>query len=351
MQYTNGMQVIVALFFTILTTLSFFSPSVDAVTNGPMIECDSCGYCANRTAPENWGSCAECLYGHLGVTKESDPKSNKTLLINLAQGSTNFNKPPQPAAGKYFTQLGCLNTGLESFRDPSSAGGVLNFLLNNLIFPTVGTLAFGTILYGAFQLSTAQGDQMKIQQGRRLVTSSIVGLVFTLSAILIVNVVGSDILKIPGLGGRTAQSDLPQIKTAIDKLAADTGKIPGGLDKKICRHDDEIYLNEPLAGLLVNSGVAFPNWDGPYATISQLTDPRGGYYWFDPDYYCRPDVEGCKDLRYSGTSDGLSQKKQVRAILYVGPDGDPDYCLNGISQCSDPTARPDLDNVVLVLCE
>ncbi len=190
--------------FFLIALLSRFSHTV--VAEDRFTECDACGYCRNRPAPENWNDCAVCLYSGSGVINTTQATENLTLKIDQSPGSSNLNKPPAPALGKYFTQLGCINTGVDSFRDPSSAGGVLNFLLTNLIFPTVGTLAFGTIIYGGFLLATAQGEQMKILQGRRLVTSAVVGLVFTLSSVLIINTVGEDILRIPGMGGGTKLS-------------------------------------------------------------------------------------------------------------------------------------------------
>jgi len=194
----NAIRVMVIVSFFLLLSRFSIVTAVDRFA-----ECDACGYCRNRPAPENWNDCAVCLYAQSGVTNTTQASENKTLLIDQNPASPNANKPPSPASGKYFTQLGCVNTGLASFRDPSAAGGVLNFLLMNLIFPTVGTLAFGTIIYGGFLLATAQGEHMKILQGRRLVLSAIVGLVFTFSSILIINTVGNDILRIPGMRAGT----------------------------------------------------------------------------------------------------------------------------------------------------
>ena len=187
------------LFLAALIVMTFSATDVSAQR---IAECDACGYCNGRTAPENWADCAQCLYpAQYAIT--TNPTANETLKINEDKAASNYNKPPQPAAGKYFTQIGCLGTDIGSFTDASAGGGVLNFLLNNLIFPAVGVIAFGVIIYGAFLLVTAQGDRFKIAQGKRMITSAIIGLIFTFGVVLIVNIIGSDILRIPGFSRAT----------------------------------------------------------------------------------------------------------------------------------------------------
>ncbi len=190
------------IFLLFFISVLLFAPSSASAQR--VAECDSCGYCKGRPVPENWNSCALCLYPNI-VDKNTQASSDITLRIvtNPAPDPNNpnniiHNRPPQPAEGKYYTQLGCIDTGFNSFRDASAAGGVLNFILNNLMFPIVGTLAFVVIIYGAFILATAQGDQFKIAQGKRMITSAIVGVLFTFGVVLIVNIIGSDILRIPG---------------------------------------------------------------------------------------------------------------------------------------------------------
>lgn len=169
-------------------------------------ECDACGYCNGKEAPESWESCRACLYPSVSGV----PSDNNTLEIitdpndpRLDPAKKALNKPIPPAKGKYYTQLGCVDTSLSSFSDPGAVGGVLNFILTKLIFPATGVLAFGTLIYGSFILITAQGAQMQIARGRRYVIGSIVGLIFTFSVALIINIIGNDVLRIPGFGQGT----------------------------------------------------------------------------------------------------------------------------------------------------
>lgn len=365
------------LFLFILFIIPFFSP----VQAQRIAECDACGYCNGRTPPENWASCAECLYPvEYGINH--NPTSNLTLKINEDPTADNFNKPPAPAAGKYYTQLGCLNTGLSSFTNISAGGGVLNFLLNYLIFPIVGVLAFMTIIYGAFLLLTAQGDQFKIAQGKRLITSAVVGLIFTFSVVLIINLIGANILRIPGMQQDEASQDFEKIKLAIEKLSNDTGELPNHLDPNICVHNPEVFIDSPRAGLIATDG-SFTGWNGPYLTDADVTDQYGTAYYLDSDYRCRPDVKGCETVnfeynQYDKITEGRS--KFVRAIVSFGQDRAANYCnittqyicrdnnrrcqpLNS-NTCRDDSnvtyscsnieytgcTRTDEDNTVLVLC-
>lgn len=206
------------LFLLIASAVLFFSAT--DVSAQRIAECDSCGYCNGRPVPENWVDCAQCLYP-TQYALNSNPTANETLKINEDKTADNYNKPPTPASGKYYTQIGCLGTDIASFTDANAGGGVLNFLLNNLIFPAVGVLAFGVIIYGAFLLVTAQGDRFKIEQGKRMITSAIVGLIFTFGVVLIVNIIGSDILRIPGF----SRADQVTISARASATTEPDGKV------------------------------------------------------------------------------------------------------------------------------
>lgn len=103
----------------------------------------------------------------------------------------------------------------------------------------------------------------------------------------------------------SAQADLRQMATAVNLLAADTGKWPNG-----CAIEDvanpEIYLSSGQAGIAAAPVVGdqgdgcvwlasdIAKWSGPYAT--GLIDPWGNGYYFDPDYRkfanCAGETEG-----------------------------------------------------------
>lgn len=180
----------------------------ESVRAQPYAECDACGYCQGQEPPDNWADCARCIYPNIADEDyvNDDAKNKETLEIILTpipdpKNPNNIivNRPLPPASGKYYTQIGCVNTNLLTFRDnPAAAGDFVNVILNNLLFPIAGALAFGGIVYGAFMLVTAQGEQGKIEQGRKLVTSSIVGIIFTVMSVFIINFIAGSVLRIPG---------------------------------------------------------------------------------------------------------------------------------------------------------
>jgi hypothetical protein len=158
--------------------------------------CDQCGYCpdpANPTAgvPSNWKECKACLY----PAASDDPTTGQTLQISEQGAAGHVGPTPKP--GSYFTMIGCISTG--DFTNPSATGGFIKPILN-IIFSVAGGIAFLYILYGAFQIATSQNDPEKLNYGKRLIMGAVIGLVFTLSSLFIINLVGGDLLKIPGIG-------------------------------------------------------------------------------------------------------------------------------------------------------
>ena len=192
----------------LITSLVFFilifSPAF-VLSEERLAECDECGYCQEKEKPGNWAKCAACLYPQ--VNQQTDPNGTLKVLEPTgtlsAEEKNEFARPIKPIPGRYYTQLGCIDTKLSTFQDPAAAGGLLNFLLTRLIFPVAGVLGFLALLYGAFLLITAQGNSMQIQIGKSYVIGAIVGLIFVFSSILLVSLIGGDILKIPWLSKGT----------------------------------------------------------------------------------------------------------------------------------------------------
>ena len=153
--------------------------------------CDLCGYCPPNPAPQSWPSCQKCLYPGI----PSNPSTNASLLVN-----PNTNLPPTPMPGRQYTFLGCLGGGTGGFTKAGAAGGVIQSLLN-IVFSTAGGIAFLYLIYGSFIIATSQANPEKLNYGKRVVYGAIVGLIFTLGSIFIINLIASGILKIPGFGG------------------------------------------------------------------------------------------------------------------------------------------------------
>lgn len=93
--------------------------------------------------------------------------------------------------------IGCLSTDINDFTGEGAAANIVNFLLNKLVFPLAGGIALLFLIYGAFLLLTSQSEPEKLNQGKRVVMGSIIGIIFVLFTVFIVNIIAG-VLKIPG---------------------------------------------------------------------------------------------------------------------------------------------------------
>jgi hypothetical protein len=194
-------------FFFVITTLVVlfsFSTAVSATDSARFARCDQCGWCDKAQAqpqssvglgsdlamkePGDVQKCEACLYPGL-VDRYTD---NETLRIDPVTGLQ-----PTPAAGRYYTMLGCIDGGVGSFASKGAAGGVVQALLN-VVFGLVGAVSFLAIIYGSFIILTSRADPNRLNYGRRVVIGAIVGTLFALGSVFIVNFVAGKILKIPG---------------------------------------------------------------------------------------------------------------------------------------------------------
>lgn len=68
-----------------------------------------------------------------------------------------------------------------------------------------GGVALLMTLAGGFILSTSQGDPQKANQAKEMITNSVIGLLFVIFSVVILQFIGVTILKIPGFGENTSQ--------------------------------------------------------------------------------------------------------------------------------------------------
>jgi len=94
------------------------------------------------------------------------------------------------AEGEINTALGCISTDI-------SSGGFVNDILK-LAIGLGGTVALLLILVGVFIITTSAGIPDKLNQGKELITSAVSGLLFIILSIFLLNLIGVEILSIPG---------------------------------------------------------------------------------------------------------------------------------------------------------
>lgn len=88
-----------------------------------------------------------------------------------------------------YTALGCV---------PIDERGFLRQAIT-LLLSVSGIVALLSILAGAFLLSTSQGDTNQVKKARELITAAVSGLLFIIFSVIILDFIGVQILRIPGL--------------------------------------------------------------------------------------------------------------------------------------------------------
>jgi len=88
------------------------------------------------------------------------------------------------------TAIGCI---------PISDGKAFVEWLFPKLLGIMGGIAFLLMLYGGFLILSSSGNQEKIKAGQETITSAIAGLIFAIFSLFLLQLIGVDILQIPGL--------------------------------------------------------------------------------------------------------------------------------------------------------
>lgn len=154
----------------LLLVISFWllaiSPNVWAQETTPAGQptCDLCGWCNKdiNPKPQNWDLCHTCLYDATG------------------------NEQP----GNYYTVLGCLSTKPQFF--------VQSIL--SVVFGIAGGIAFLSVLGGSAVVLTSSGNPEKLQMGKEIIISSLLGILLIVFSVFLVRFIGLEIFRLPGFG-------------------------------------------------------------------------------------------------------------------------------------------------------
>lgn len=127
----------------------------------------------------------------------------KTVLYNDPNNQySNAAPPPLPCDASYVdaTTGNCkkVATGL-GFSIKTDVGSFITSLLG-VILSISGGIAVLLIIISGYRLMISQGNPEKIQAAREQLTAAIVGLLFIIFSLVIIQVLGYDILHIPGFG-------------------------------------------------------------------------------------------------------------------------------------------------------
>lgn len=92
--------------------------------------------------------------------------------------------------GGSWTALGCIPT--------SDFTEFVSWLLKR-IFAVAGGIAFLLVIFGGFRIITSAGDPKGVQAAKETITSALIGLLFIIFSVFLLELIGVKILGIPGL--------------------------------------------------------------------------------------------------------------------------------------------------------
>lgn len=139
---------------------------------------------------------ATCTSGSTIATKISCSDgffcSTQAECVNQ-HGGTNVAAPliskPTVQTGCIETALGCIDVSTNAF-----VKTLLTFAIG-----LGGAIALLLMLYGFFILATSAGIPDKVKAGKEIITSAIAGLLFIILSVVLYNLIGSQLLGLPGL--------------------------------------------------------------------------------------------------------------------------------------------------------
>ncbi len=176
--------------------------------------CDQCGLCADVTddttdpndiqfnikgsfPSQSWPVCMKCLYPDIDISDPNKLGNFESLrMIQDPDNPANF-IPNPPAKGRFYTGIGCFTTNLADFTEEGAASALTRPLLN-VLMSLAGGIAFLYLLYGAFLVVTSHGDPEQLRRGKRTIVGAIVGVIFAMGSVFLINLIAGGILKIPG---------------------------------------------------------------------------------------------------------------------------------------------------------
>ncbi|MBU2632235.1 pilin [Patescibacteria group bacterium] len=153
--------------------------------------CDTNYYC--KASPNSGFSGS--VIGNCVLKDTNYKPGNEILPKDAVRVKVPLNIPCTPKGSGNDIYYDC-QTGLGINIETNAAGFTKSMF--QIVLSLSGGLALILILIAGYQLIIARGNAEKIQQAKDRLTSAIVGLLFIIFSLVILEVIGVDILKIPG---------------------------------------------------------------------------------------------------------------------------------------------------------
>jgi hypothetical protein len=184
----------------------------------------------------------ECA--HLGVDCGGGVQQGNTLgggtCVNPNAPKNNPTEPPPPPSPpcQKWDANGVCDTFNSSFGGFSTNPADFIQKVFAVLLSISGGIALLLIIKAGYQLMTAQGNPEKLSGGRDQLIAAIVGLVFLIFSFVFLELIGFDILHLPGFGGTDAATGTGAALTCTAGScipeATCTGQNPGRCDTNGC---------------------------------------------------------------------------------------------------------------------
>lgn len=132
--------------------------------------------CAADQCSEDTGLISTTLYKLCDQLKTGTPQHNACMACFTSKG--------------IWTAVGCV---------PSNPERIITMIVS-VGLAVGGGIVLIMILVGSFMLSVSQGDPNKTKEAKEKITSAVIGLLFVIFSVTILQFIGVSILRIPGFG-------------------------------------------------------------------------------------------------------------------------------------------------------
>ena len=150
--------------------------------------------CANRLNP--------AIFGGSSISSETaqscDAQQIPDNTLEETPTPTPTPSPPDPPCNRELEEGLCKEVMTAFGPFSTSADGFIKSLFA-ILLSLSGGIALLMIIYSGYQIMVSRGDPEKLKEAKERLTSAIVGLLFLIFSLVILEVIGVDILNLPGL--------------------------------------------------------------------------------------------------------------------------------------------------------
>jgi hypothetical protein len=165
--------------------------------------------------------------------------------------------PPSPPCKNGAWKDGQCTAMITAFGDLGTSPVDFIQKLFGILLSISGGIALLLIIKAGYMLMTSEGKPEQVQAGRDQLIAAIVGLLFLIFSLVFLQVIGFDILKIPGFSGGTAPAGTMPVGTACNAngnsqcagglTCVTTGGGPGGVCQAVSGSSCDANGNTPCA--------------------------------------------------------------------------------------------------------